>query len=321
MGEPIEYALRDYAKEVDLLSLFNRRGGWLQFPDLHVRIMPEEKSGIRNGMPGSFAVSHFLRGSDQPRFSLPPGPKLCIGSGSREKPLTSWIVVSLEPLLSTAPSLRTTHTVYAHTFTNTELSGLKAKSGKSYCGVTKQGWAARWHQHRNTAQGGSPYLFHKAIMACAGWADVHQVISYGLDHDTAMNLEEELVDRYSLYPHGLNAIPGGHAGIRYLARQAGGGFHVSPKDWENRDVVLRRFAQHCERIGRPNPLAAALWRDDQYAASIICANPNNFTREQVDEVRLLSSLNWTHEAIAGRLGCNPDRVHRLLRGATYTRVH
>jgi len=150
------------------------------------------------------------------------------------------------------------------------------------------------------------------------WVDVHQIISIRLSHQEAMATEERLVKEFTLYPNGLNMIPGGFAGIRYLAKL---GFTASRKHWENRHLVLQNFAAHCERAGKPNPLLAMRWRDDAFAASIICANPNNFDADEVSEIRLLDSLGWLSEQIAARLQCSEDRVCNLLRGETYARVH
>jgi hypothetical protein len=208
-----------------------------------------------------------------------------------------------------------TYTVYRHGFGSNEK--------RLYFGITRQGWAARWKQHLCAANNGSPYLFHQAIrtrdQSDASDGDFHRVVACGLSYEDAMNLEEELVAKQSLYPHGLNMIPGGFAGIRYLGQR---GFHgVTPKNWEYRSRLLREFSKYCDRSGKPNPLLAAVWKDDDYAASVICSNPNNFDLERVREARLLSSFDWTPEQIAERFSCKPERVQRLLRGATYARVH
>jgi hypothetical protein len=146
----------------------------------------------------------------------------------------------------------------------------------------------------------------------------HQVISCGLSFDEAMDLEEICVSDLSLYPRGLNMIPGGHAGIRYLAKF---GFQTTRKDWENREKLVRQFGAHCGRAGKPNPLAAARWMNGDYAASVICGNPNNFTLEQVREARYLESLGWNELHLAERFDCSVERVQRLLKGETYSRVN
>ena len=68
-------------------------------------------------------------------------------------------------------------------------------------------------------------------------------------------------------------------------------------------------------------ILAAVWKDDDYAASVICSNKNNFDLERVREARLLASFGWTPDQIAERFACKPERVKRLVRGATYDRVH
>lgn len=206
-----------------------------------------------------------------------------------------------------------TYTVYRHAFGNDEK--------RMYFGITRQGWAARWKQHLCAANNGSPYLFHRAIKGRNQDRDgeFHRVVECGLSYEAAMDLEEELVGKFSLYPRGLNMIPGGFAGIKYLGQR---GFHnIAPKNWEYRSRLLREFAKHCDRTGRPNPLLAAVWKDDDYATSVICSNPNNFDLERVREARLLTSFDWSTDQIAERFSCKPERVQRLIRGATYARVH
>ena len=96
---------------------------------------------------------------------------------------------------------------------------------------------------------------------------------------------------------------------------------MSARRWEHRSALIRQSIKQCARDGRPNPLLAAVWRDDKYAASVICSNPNNFDLGQVQEARLLASLDWSPEQIASRLACSPARIMRLLKGSTYSRVH
>lgn len=214
------------------------------------------------------------------------------------------------------------YTVYAHFLPDESENRMR-----HYIGITKQGWTSRWRQHVNAAVNGSPYLFHEALrrrqMTPGQIVSVHKIAAAGLSYEDAMYLEEKLVAGYeqnvpSLYPHGLNMIPGGFAGLAYLGKY---GFkNIGPREWEHRSKLLREFASHCVRESKPNPLLAARWRDNEYAASIIFGNPNNFTRGQVDEIRYMVSLGHSAEMIASLFQCDPVRIRRLVAGDTYSRV-
>lgn len=195
---------------------------------------------------------------------------------------------------------------------------------KHYVGLTKQGWTSRWRQHVNAAKNGSKYLFHEAMRRAPKiGCEAHIIFCAGLSFEEAMNLEEIFVrgtpkDPSSLYPHGLNMIPGGYAGLAYLGKF---GFkNIGPRQWESRSRLLREFAAHCSRESKPNPLLAARWRDDEYAKSIIFGNPNNFSEPQIAEIRYLSSLGHDAAMIAANFQCDVRRIRNVLEGSTYWRV-
>jgi hypothetical protein len=224
----------------------------------------------------------------------------------------------LETLLSHKLDIQGHYTVYVHLVED------EKRDLRQYIGLTKQGWTARWRQHLNAANNGSRYLFHEALRRRSeGGCEFHFVKGVGLSYEAAMALEEGLVAAQnggvpSLYPHGLNMIPGGFAGLAYLGKY---GFkNIGPKQWEARSRLLREFAAHCDRENRPNPLMAARWRDDEYARSVIFGNPNNFTEAQVDEIRYMASLGHPVEMIAEQFRCDPRRIKFLIGGQTYSRV-
>jgi hypothetical protein len=223
----------------------------------------------------------------------------------------------LRALVSSRLIIEGGYTVYIHVV---EVDGKASK----YIGITKQGWTARYRQHLNASLNASPYLFHEALRRRDGrTVEIHIVQAVGCSFDEAMALEEKLVagsppDPGSLYPHGLNMIPGGFAGLAYLGKY---GFkNIGHRQWEARSRLLREFAAHCDRESRPNPLMAARWRDDEYAKSIIFGNPNNFTEDQVAEIRYMASLDHPVEMIAEQFRCDLRRIKFLIGGQTYSRV-
>lgn len=202
------------------------------------------------------------------------------------------------------------YTVYGHSYFDA--------AEQLYIGITRHSWAGRWAQHLSAARSGSPYRFHQAIRDDDGTKyESHQVYASGLTYEAAMDLEERLVESRSLYPRGLNMIPGGFAGIRFLGKY---GFRPSKRDLENRHSLLRQFGDHCSAKGRPNPLQAALWRDDKHASSVICNNPRNFDLAAVRDIRLMGEFGISFSQIASRYSTNTARIAGLLRGSTYSRV-
>lgn len=307
--------LEKYSEVADLLAISNGEIPATAQHDIQARI------SFKSGLPQPIAYGIFERRGDVVA-PFPVGPQLLLRVEIDDEPF-KFIQTSIMPLLFNARCIADQHVVYAHTFGSHDGSvvplGVGAPGGKSYIGVTKRGWAKRYQEHRRSADVGSPYHFHRAIREWSGVAaETHQIISCGLTSDEAMSLEEGLVDRLSLHPRGLNMIPGGLAGIRYLARQ---GFTVGPKAWENRHVLLRQFATHCERSGRPNPLAAAQWCDPSYAERVICGGDDRLKPSQIRDARFLSSMGKTADQVAIEIGArNVTQVRRLLSGATYSRV-
>lgn len=210
------------------------------------------------------------------------------------------------------------YTVYYHAFGRTD------EEMKVYIGVTRQGWTARYRQHLNAANNGSPYLFHRALRAReVDHVTRHEILGSNLSLEEAMNLEEELVVRwgglYPLHPNGLNMIPGGFAGIKYLHRL--GIKNINPRRWEHRSALIRQSIKLSAKLGQPNFLAQIRWQSDAYASATITANPNNYTIEEVRRARSLSSMGLSSQQIADTMKCRLDRVNRLLKGKTYSRVH
>jgi hypothetical protein len=307
--------LEKYGEVADLLAIANGCIPEGEQHDIQARI--SFKSGV--AQPTAYGI--FKR-SAADVMSLPIGPQLLLRVEVNDEPF-KFIQTSMMPLLFNARCVADQHVVYAHTFGSNEGSvvplGIGAPGGKSYIGITKRGWAKRYQEHHRSADVGSPYHFHRAIREWSGkTSETHQIISCGLSQDDAMSLEEGLVERLSLYPRGLNMIPGGMAGIRYLAQH---GFAVGPKAWENRHVLLRQFATHCERSGRPNPLASALWYDPSYVEKVICGGDDRLKPKQIRDARFLASLGRSVEQVASEIGArNVTQVRRLLSGATYSRV-
>ena len=190
---------------------------------------------------------------------------------------------------------------------------------KSYIGITKQTVWKRWKQHIYEAQKSRRYLFHrflrKQIDLQSELTLYFRVLRAGLSFDEAMQAEEDLVAATTLFPHGLNMIPGGHAGLRYLAER---NFKTNAKRMiENRAGELSNFFSRNPN----NPLLALrMQSDDELISRIICKNPRNFGLSEVRHIRAMAELGYTEEEIAEEVKASQQRIHNLLTAKTYSRV-
>lgn len=221
------------------------------------------------------------------------------------------IEVPLNPMLKGYPDAITgMHSVYMH--------AIQTEVPLAYIGITKRHWSERLGEHESAAARGSPYIFHDALRRHSDVSILHRVSLNGLDNARALEIEEEFVAGLTLYPMGLNMIPGGLAGLRYLAQQ---GFNRTTS--ETRDTDIAELMARPSIAGRPNPLCSARWGSDpDYAARVICGHSGRLTVEQLSQLRILAVLGRSPEDIATTVGAKSlSQVLRAMSGATYGRVH
>lgn len=184
-----------------------------------------------------------------------------------------------------------------------------------YLGITRRPWHERFQEHMRAAATGSQLLFHRALRVRKhGWLEtaIDAVGSY----EQMMQREEEGVAEFALYPNGLNMIPGGFAGIRYLASMG-----LQARNAEERDARLVDLIQLPSVNGSPNPLCAARWKSDQeYVNSVICGHSGRLTLDQVRNTRMLAASGYDTPKIAGIIGDSAERVRRVLDNKRYQRV-
>lgn len=192
----------------------------------------------------------------------------------------------------------------------------------TYTGVTKRGWRTRWTEHLRAAQSGSHCLFHGAIRQWHGIAKIvmHQIVGTASSEHVAMKMEEELVERDSYYPNGLNMIPGGYAGIAHL-RNLGVLGKRERVGVDSIDAIINRFCNRPSRDGVPNPKAALNWLLPGYAEKVICGGSDRLKPQQIRAARSFASLGQNVDDIALRIGArNAAQVQRLVSGQTYSRI-
>lgn len=223
-------------------------------------------------------------------------------------------------VLATAENVFGKYQVYQHTYLRDEEG--KDIVGAKYTGVTKRGWRGRWKEHFRAAMAGSRYRFHGAIRHWGERASLilREIAGVALSEADAMRIEEALVAHNTLFPAGLNMIPGGYAGIRHLRQLGALGRNegIAPDD---RDKAIERFFAASSRRGLPNPLAAAKWCDPAYAEKVICGPEGRLKPDQVRAARFRQTLGQAVDEIAIGIGArNALQVSRLLSGATYGRI-
>jgi hypothetical protein len=225
---------------------------------------------------------------------------------------------------------RGSYQVYRHSFSKKgkQSTGLMADLSLvqaqleliSYIGITKQGWQTRYNQHLRDATSGSPYLFHDALRNANEFDLVeHEVYAAGLSYNQAMHVEEYWVEKISLYPKGLNMIPGGHAGLRYLGKMNA----LRPGETgENRDkAIANAMRGKGPKAGGSNSLIAEHWTNPVYATAVICNRDDRLSPDQIRMARILSDCDWSEERIVSHVGArNVNQVRRLLAGVTYNRI-
>jgi hypothetical protein len=170
----------------------------------------------------------------------------------------------------------------------------------------------------------------------------HRILEVDLTEAKAMDMEQAMVegtrdrdilDRVivgddasqrwfagTLYPKGLNMIPGGYEGLRYLHR-IGALASREPVDVDRREELMSTILRDAKRESKPNPLLAALWLDDDYAERIICGPEGRLKPKQINDARFLHALGKPVAEIRETVGAKDDgQILRLLRGKTYGRV-
>ena len=250
------------------------------------------------------------------------------------------VEVPLRYVLKGLPNLEPTYMVYLHV--------LRMDDGQNlvYYGITRRGWMRRFNEHISSAmKDDSPLLFHRTLReGCNGRLQQiqiallpnhqslparalvgshHVLCSAGLTEEQALEMEEYLVEKYSFgKPQGLNMIPGGKAGVRYLHKlKVLGIAQKEPLTDEEKETILERYLRANPRKGIPNALIAQRWLDDEYAVRVICAGEKRLSADQVRGIRKAVAAGLEPSAIQRAVGGrNWRQVQRVIDGKTYSRV-
>ena len=212
-------------------------------------------------------------------------------------------------------------TVYCHSFGDVEA---ETTPDWYYYGITQRAWQRRWSEHARAISDGSPLKFHRTFREASSRGQVsfigHDVVHVADDLDELYEWEEDLIRAAWGDPMLLNMIPGGKAGLAYLAKHGvlGARAKVAP---DERDRILEDWLAENPRIGVPAPWVAERWHDPEWASSFVCSGRGRLSVGQVGLIRELGRGGATAEEIREQSGARTlAQVKGVLTGATYSRV-
>lgn len=212
-------------------------------------------------------------------------------------------------------------TVYCHSFGDLER---EEAPNWLYYGVTQRPWQERWAEHARAVRAGSQLKFHRTLRDLSERGEIsfvgHEVVHVASDVDELYAWEQDLVAAAWGDPKLLNMIPGGRAGLAYLAKHGmlGSRTQVRP---DERDRLFEAWIAAHPRAGLPAPWVAERWENRDWAASFVCSGHGRLTVRQVGVIRELGRTGVAPEEIRELSGARTlAQVTGVLSGATYSRV-
>ena len=261
-------------------------------------------------------------------------PVLFISMHSPSLDIPMRLEIPLRAVMQGGTPLKGTYSVYLHS--------LLADDGREfiYYGITKRGWNIRFSEHTKAAVAKHSYrLFPRTLNALiearvgqiSGKIDnrpkltgiISALCGVGLGQDSAMDIEEYLVEKYSLsskHACGLNMIPGGRAGVSALRR-----LHLVEKEncleTEQRESRLDQYLRRHPQRSVPRPGIVEKWNDPKFAEAVICGRENRLGGDQVREIRYLAALGASPDEIKQQIDAiDEGQIRRVLAGRTYSRI-
>lgn len=245
----------------------------------------------------------------------------------------SWkVIVPLQFLLKGWGDANRGHQGYIHsithnvpryeTFDQLYQRQMRDEDSYYYVGITGRNWLQRLSEHVSEIHHGSRKSFHKAWRESMDMKNV-QIISslmaINMTYEEAMNWEEKEVDRISSDQYGLNMIPGGFKGLRFLHKLGiTSQVRVSP---DERERAIEEYIRRNPRKGIPNPFIRALWENDSHYLKVIAARPKTLTPDQVFKIRALHADGWSPDKITDEVGAlSVVQVKGVISGKSYRRM-
>ena len=235
-----------------------------------------------------------------------------------------------------------TYQVYEHTLIRKTSTGLVTtenymNGAGQYVGITSRTWQQRAKEHAHAARRGSYLLFHRAMRGDLFDVDQHEhiVARAGLSRSQALQVEEIEVEARTLrdtHPNGLNMIPGGEAGLRFLSsmsKRAASSIDLEKVDDLLEAEINRSLRQPGLRVkgAHSNEKLAALWKTDiDFRIRTMTGQAKRLSYRQIRNARIWHAAGWLLEKILLTLNGMDDRVvtqeqlERLLSGKTYESI-
>ncbi|MET0123187.1 MAG: hypothetical protein ABW124_19270 [Candidatus Thiodiazotropha sp. 6PLUC9] len=207
----------------------------------------------------------------------------------------------------------------------------------SYIGLTSRNWQTRYKEHQRDALTGSELLFHTSLataidkdsiiqrgmgpfeMVRAGVCLLSELQYINLSYEEAMDVEEKMVERSTLYPKGLNKIPGGFAGTKFLHKM--GYLNKDRATVDDRDYAAAKYLKDHPVEKRTAPWVQVNWENDEFYEGVIFKRNNTLNKEQVLAIRKYGNeWGFDTEIIANLVGANVRQVRDVLSGKYYSRV-
>ena len=140
------------------------------------------------------------------------------------------------------------------TFEQLQLRQATDKDDYSYVGITGRNWLLRLGEHLGEIHRGSRRKFYQAWRDSLGIKDVlfvSSLMNINATYEDAMKWEEHNIDTVAYGPNGLNMIPGGFKGLRFLHKlRITDHANIS---LEERDKAIEEYVRRNPRKGIPNP--------------------------------------------------------------------
>jgi len=348
--------------QTEILVLGKRN---ITFPSLNISILFIPKEGLKISTLNKSTDYKIMVNYDENPPSEYMGNHLVIGYYQRET-LHSFIV-PLEYILGFNKDLvlrEGSYQLYSHTILSSDKQAAIKKEMKAindnkeyinlpsfqkfhqdnmllYIGITKRTWQERYRQHCNDMRRGSNLLFHRALRGefCHIGIIEHTVERAGLTERQALEIEENEVEKRSLnslYPNGLNMIPGGYAGLKCVHNFASRtGYKLDKKlSADILEAILVDVQQHTLKqhfkttdINRVNEEIARLWAQDiNFRIKATTGQQNRFSFRQIQAARIWDASGWSKEKILESLQKIDDKkismeqLERLLKGETYALI-
>lgn len=293
------------------------QGSWNLFWDLDFDIVHEciKDKPVKTMVKPYFAFEEFKRNKEESR--------VIVHAVVAEFDGTPWAIsFPLQYIMKGFPKIKKQHYGYCNKI------ALRSEDGDIekeyvYIGVTSRDWLKRMSEHFNEIKSGSNKLFHKTWREFTGNKNVllsSELIVGDHTYEQIMAWEETMVDQCMKNKVSLNMIPGGFKGMKFLHK-----FRLLNSDRvtiAERDAAVLEYQKINPRSGIANLLISELWKDDEYAAKVICSSDDRLSVEQVLKVRELNSCGYTEQQILEIIkGKNILQIQRVISGKTYSRIH